>query len=149
MKLVRLIKLCLNETYSRVRVGHDLSDMLAIRKGLKQGDALSPLLFNFALEYAIRGVQVNQDGLKFNGRHQLLFYAGVNILSGSVRTVKKNTTALLFGIRKTGLEVNADKTKYIVMFRNENTGQSHNVKSDNSSFERVEEFKYLETNLTY
>ena len=59
MKLVRLIKLCLTETYSRVRVGKNLSDTLPIRNGLKKGDALSPLPFNFALEYAIRRVQVN------------------------------------------------------------------------------------------
>ena len=56
MKLVRLIKLCMTETYSRVRVGKNLSDMFHIRNGLKQGDALSPLLFNFALKYAIRRV---------------------------------------------------------------------------------------------
>jgi len=61
MKLVRLIKMCLTEKYSRVRIGKDLSDMFPIRNGLKQGDVLSQLLFNFALEYAIRRVQVSKD----------------------------------------------------------------------------------------
>jgi hypothetical protein len=58
-KLVRLIKMCLNETYSKVRVGKLLSDKFPIQNGLKQGDAPSPLLFNFTLECAIRKVQEN------------------------------------------------------------------------------------------
>jgi hypothetical protein len=90
-KLVRLIKMCLAEMYNRVRVGRNVSDRFSIRNVLKQGDALSPVLFNFALEYAIRRVQVNQDGLGLNGTHQLLAYADyVNILGGSVHTVKEN-----------------------------------------------------------
>jgi len=69
MKLIRLIKMCLTETYSRVWVGKNLSNIFPNRNGLKQGDALSPLLLNFALEYAIRRVQLNQDVLKLKGTH--------------------------------------------------------------------------------
>jgi hypothetical protein len=57
MKLVRLVKMCLNEIYSRIRVGKHLSDTFPIKNSLKPGDALSPLLLNFALVYAIRRVQ--------------------------------------------------------------------------------------------
>jgi len=91
MKLVRLIKMCLNETCGRMQVGKHFSDRFPIRNGLKQGDALSPLLFNFPLEYAIRRVQEHQEGFKLNGTHHLLVYADdVNILGGSTRTVEKN-----------------------------------------------------------
>jgi len=128
MILVKLIKMCLYETCSRVRVGQHLSVMFSIMNVLKQGDALSLLLFKFASDYAIRRVQVNQDGLKLNVTHQLLVYSDdVNILGGSVHTVKKNREALLVGSKEIGLEVNADKTKYMIMSRDQNAGLSHNM----------------------
>ena len=100
-----------------------MSDRFPVRNGLKQGDALSPMLFNFALEYAIRRVQVNRDGLKLNGTHQLLAYADdVNILAGSIHTLKKNAEASVAATREIGLEVSADKTKYMVMSRDQNAG---------------------------
>jgi len=78
--------------------------MFSIRNGVKKGDALSPLLFNFALDYAISRVQVNQDGLKLNGTHQLLLYADdVNILGGSVHTIKENAEALVMASKESGL----------------------------------------------
>jgi len=87
IKLARLIKLCLNEICSRV---NRLSDMFCMKNGLKQGDALTPLLFNVALEYAIRRVHVNQNGLKVNATLKLLVYVDdANILGGSVDTIKK------------------------------------------------------------
>ena len=107
------------------------------------------MLFNFALEYAIRRVQVNQDGLKLNGKHQLLAYADdVNILGGSIHTLKKNADSLVAATREIGLQVSADKTKYMAMSRDQNAGRIHSVRIDNSTFERVEEFKYLGTTLT-
>jgi len=99
----------LTETYSRVCMGKKLSDIFPIRNGLKQGDALSPLLFNFALDYAIRRVMVNQDGLKLNGKHQLLVYADdVDILGESVHTIQENVESLVVASKETGLKVNVD-----------------------------------------
>jgi len=102
-----------------------VSDRFPITNGLKQGDALSPLLFNFALEYAIRRVQVNQDGLKLSGTHQLLAYADdVNILG---HKLKENVEALVIATRETGLEISANKTKYMVMSRDQNAGRNHSL----------------------
>ena len=110
-KLVLLIKMSQTDKYSTVRVGKDLCDRFPIRYGLKQGDALTPMLFNIVLEYAVRRVQVNQDGLKLNGTHQLLVYTDdVNILGGSIHTVNENAEALVAAAREIGLEVSADKS---------------------------------------
>jgi len=88
-------------------------------------------------------------GLKLNGTHQLLVYADdVNILGGSVHTVKENAEALVVTSKENGLEVNADKTMHMVMSQDQNAGRSHSMKTDNSSFEGVEEFNYLGTILT-
>jgi len=76
--------------------------------------------------------------LKLNGTHQLLVYADGNILDGSVHTTKKSTEASAVANKGTGLEVNADKTKYVVMSQDKNAGRSHNMKINNSSFERLE-----------
>ena len=79
--------------------------MFPLKNGLKR-DALWPLLFNSCLDYVIKRVQVNQDGLKLIGTHQLLVYADdVNILGESICTLKKNTEALVAASKETGLQV--------------------------------------------
>ena len=87
--------------------------------------------------------------MKLNVTHQLLAYAyDVNILGGSIYTLKENAEALIAATREIGLEVSADKTKYMVMSRDQNAGRNHCVKTHTSTFERVEEFKYLGKTLT-
>jgi len=87
--------------------------------------------------------------LKLNGTHQLLSYVDdVNILGGSILNLRENAEALVAATRVIGLEVSADKTEYMVMSRDLNAGRSHSVRIDNSTFKRVEEFRYLGTTLT-
>jgi hypothetical protein len=112
--------MCLNETYSTVRIGKYQCDKFPIQNGLKQGDALSLLLSNFPQEYAIRTVQENQEGLKLDRTHQFLAYAyHVNIVGENIDTIKKSTEALLDASKAVGLEVNPEKTKYMLMSRSQ------------------------------
>jgi hypothetical protein len=143
--------MCLNEINSTVCISKNLSDKFPVQNGLKQGDALTPLLFNFALQYAIRRVQENHEGLKLNGKHQLLSYAdAVNIVGENTDTtqIQRYREALLDSSKQVDLEVNPEKTKYMFMSRYQKAGQKHSIKIANRSVKDVAKFKYLGTTLT-
>jgi hypothetical protein len=99
--------MCLNETCSTVRIGKNMSEKFPIQNGLKQEDALSPLLCNFALEYAFGMVKENQEGLKLNEIFQLFAHANdVNLVRENTDAVNKNSKALLNICKEVGVEVN-------------------------------------------
>ena len=111
--------------------------------------ALSPLLCNFALQYAIRRVQENRIGLELNGKHQLLVYADdVNMLWENLQTVRKNAEIFIKASKDIGWEVNSENTKYMTTSRHQNVKQNLNIVIGNLSFENEEKFRYLGVTIT-
>jgi hypothetical protein len=101
------------------------------------------------LEHAIRNVQEIQVGLKLNGTHQLLVYADdMNLLGDNIDTIKKDTETSIHASKEVCLEVNAEKTKYMLLSHHQNAGQNHDMKIANRSFENVLQFRYLGTTVT-
>jgi hypothetical protein len=94
-------------------------------------------------------VQENQVGLKLNGTHQLLAYADdVNLLGDNIDTINKNAETLIYASNDVGLEIDVEKTKYMLLSRQQNVGQNRDMKIANRSFENVSLFKYLGTTVT-
>jgi hypothetical protein len=117
-----------------------------LENGWKQEDAL--ITTAFQLCFRIRKVQENQVGLKLNGTHRLLAYADDVILLGdNIDTINKSQT-LIDASKEVGLEINIEKTKYILLSRQQNVGLNRDMKIANRSFENVSQLKYLGTTVT-
>ncbi|KAE9522623.1 hypothetical protein AGLY_016986 [Aphis glycines] len=147
-KLVRMIRACAYESKSKVSFGGEVSDEFPVTTGLRQGDALSPALFNIALESVIRKVLIQAKGIKMNNNNELtvVAYADDIVLIAESEDDLRNTTSILLNEGKEiGLKINESKTKYMILSR-----RNHNIsylKVDDYKFERVQSFKYLGTEI--
>jgi hypothetical protein len=116
---------------------------------MKQGNDIPTLLFNFALEYAIKKMRENQVVLTLNRTHQLLAYADdVNLLRDNVDPMKKNTETLIDASKEVGLEINVKRAKYMLLPRHHNAGEILDTKVANRLFENTSLLKYLEMLVT-
>jgi hypothetical protein len=92
--------------------------------------------------------QENQVGLKLNWTHQLAYADDVNLLGDNIDAIMKNTETLINASKEVGLEINVEKTKYMLLYRHQNVGRNRDIKIANRSFENVSQFKYLGTTVT-
>lgn len=142
VKLIRLTKLTLTNVVSKVRIRNQLSDSFVTGEGLRQGDPLATLLFNIALESAIRRTQVPTNGTIFQKSVQFLAYADdIDIVGRNLTSVKDAFQELQDGAKEIGLVINSEKTKYMVASSSQRTAE-HFQLGDNT-FERVNNFTYL------
>lgn len=149
-KLVRLIKAVTQVSKLRVRVGNSLTEEFEVATGLKQGDALSPMLFNLILEHVIRKVLNHDSGVELNGKHQIIGYADDLALLGTcANEVRIMAKTLEEEGRKVGLRINQDKTEYFHMRRYKDTrARRKDLVVEGTTYKGVEKFKYLGCTVT-
>ena len=141
-KLISLTRMTMENTQSQVRIQSDLSDPITTRKGLRQGDSLACLLFNLALEKAVRRAGIQTNGTIFYKSVQLLAYADdIDIIARSRMALKEAFLSLEGAAREMGLRINEEKTKYLTTGDSKN--QQRNFQIENFNFESVQSFTYL------
>jgi len=116
-KYIALVKMCNSNTNLKVRFWQETSTQFKVQTGLRQGDALSPMLFNLTLEKVVRDM-TKERKMNLGELNVLLAYADDIVIMGNSRDeVIQTTRKLLKTSKRMGLEVNQQKTKYNCMSR--------------------------------
>jgi hypothetical protein len=144
-KLVRMIQICNSNTYFKVRYRGELSDLFEIKAGLKQGDALSPIIFNLTLEKVVRYTETCHE-MELNEKTVILAYADDIIILGDTKNeIISTTESLIKSSKNMGLSINENKTKYLIKFRK--MLNKSDLKVLPYCFEQMDNFQYLEENI--
>lgn len=142
--LVNLTQLTLEKVECRVRVGGDISEPFETTNGLRQGDALSCILFNIALEKVVRSAGVTMTGTIYNKSTQILAYADdIDIIGITEAAVTEAYIALKHAAREMGLVININKTKYMLAAAQPARERQRPLSIENEEIESVREFVYL------
>lgn len=149
-KIINLIGASLNHTDIQVKIGNVTSQPTRVTTGLRQGDALSPVLFNLVLERVIREMNISEGVILGQIRIGMLAYADdIALLGEDLDMIKKLGSNLINTAKKVGLTVNEEKTEYLVASRkNRNGGLEQYIKIEELKFKRVSQFKYLGSMIT-
>lgn len=148
-KLVRLVGCTMQGTRCQVKVDRELTSGIEVSQGLKQGDGLAPMLFNLALEYAMRRARADTRATFMEKSVQITGYADdLNILGRSIITIKEAFNNLEEAAKEVGLTVNEHKTKLVVQCKKRKSRIGQNITIGNYNFEVVNNFTYLGSNIT-
>lgn len=143
-KLVRLTKMCIAESTCKVRINDSHTSEFSINAGVRQGDGLSPLLFNIALDEALRKTKEQTPGIKLGTKINVLAFADdVALISEDPTGLQQLAEVLINEAKLVGLEISESKTKYMVVGRNVENSNRPNLNVGNKTFQRCNEFKYL------
>ncbi|KAF0714277.1 ribosome biogenesis protein TSR3 isoform X1, partial [Aphis craccivora] len=145
-KLISLVECSISHTDIKVKVGQTLSKTVQVTTGLRQGDAISPVLFNIVLEKVVREADLDKEGVKLGENNiGILAYADdIVLMAESKDKLKEQSKKLINAAKRVGLEINAEKTEYMAVQRHEQIGCRNEVlEVENYKFKRVQQFKYL------
>ncbi|KAL1446641.1 hypothetical protein WDU94_003506 [Cyamophila willieti] len=146
--LIQLVKLSVNQSKCKVKVNGETSTTFDVRSGVRQGDGISPTLFNIALEGALQAVNKTSGGIKLGKEIKVLAFADdVVLIAESLNDLIELTKVLIKETNEVGLKINETKTKVMHVQRNKENDFNH-INIENYKFERVSTFKYLGVTLT-